>query len=118
MGDFNIHMDVDSCLLHDTINVFNCKQQVNIPIRNLGHTLDLIITENSQDYGIDKIILGSNLSDHQFITIELTECKPKVLQLLTKHRRIPTDIMQGFNRHFNNQSVLETTNLDQAINQF
>ena len=26
--------------------------------------------------------------------------------------------MQGFNRHFNNQSVLETTYLYQAINQF
>ena len=122
MGDFNIHMDnledVDSCLLHDTINAFNLKQQVNIPMHNLGHILDLIITENLQEYEVEKIILGPYLSDHQFITIQLTECKPKVQQLLMKYRRIPTDIMQGFNRHFNNQSVLETTDLDQAIDQF
>ena len=31
---------------------------------------------------------------------------------------MPTGIMQGFNRHFNNQLVLKTTDLDQAINQF
>ena len=109
--------DVDSCLLHDTINAFNLKQQVNIPMHNLGHALDLIITENSQEYEVEKIVLGPYLSDHQFITIQLTEYKPKV-QLLTKHRRIPTDIMQGFNGHFNNQSVLETADLDQEINQF
>ena len=66
----------------------------------------------SEGYGVEKIP-GPYLSDHWFITIQLTECKSKVKQLLTKHRRIPTDIMQGFNRHFNNHSVLETTDLDQ-----
>ena len=106
--------DADSCLLHDTKNAFNLKQQVNIPMHNLGHTLDLIITENSEGYGVP----DPYLSDHQFITIQQTECKPIVQQLLTKHRRIPTDIMQGFNRHLNNQSILETNDLDQALNQF
>ena len=122
MGDFIIHMDdledVDSCLLHDKINAFNLKQQVNIPMHNLGHILDLIITENLQEYGVEKIIPGPYLSDHQFTTIQLTECKPEAQQLLTKHRRIPTDIMQGFNRHFSNQSELETTDLDKVIDKF
>ena len=81
LGDFNIHIDdledADSCLLHDTINAFNLKQQVNIPTHNLGHILDLIITENSDEYEVEKIIPGPYLSDHQFITIQLTECKPK-----------------------------------------
>ena len=122
MGDLNILMDdlenVDSCLLHNTINAFNLKQQINIPMHNLGHILNLIITENSDGYGVEKIILGFYLSVHQFITIQLTEHKPKVQQLLTKHRRIPTDIMQEFDKHFNNQSILQATDLDQAINQF
>ena len=48
----------------------------------------------------------------------MTECKPKVQQLLTKHMRTPTDIVQEFDKHFSNQSILETTDLDQAINQF
>ena len=55
IGDFSIHMDnledVDSCLLHDTINAFNLKQQVNIPTHNLGPILNLIIIKNSQEYG-------------------------------------------------------------------
>ena len=59
--------DADSWLLHDTINAFNLKQQVNIPTHNLGHILDLIITENTEGYGVEKIILGPYLSDHWFI---------------------------------------------------
>ena len=90
LGDFNIHIydldDADSCLLHDTINAFNLKQQVNIPTHNLAYILDLIITENSDEYEVEKFIPGPYLSDHQFITIQLTECKPKVQQPLTKHR--------------------------------
>ena len=81
MGDFNIHMDdledVDSCFLYDTINAFNLKQ-VNIPMPNLGHILNFNITENSEGYGVEKIILGHYLSDHQFRTIQLTEFKPRV----------------------------------------
>ena len=50
VGDFRIHLDdledADSCLLHATINAFNLKQQVNIPMHNLGNILNLIITEN------------------------------------------------------------------------
>ena len=60
--DFNIYIDdlddVDSCHLHDTINVFNLKQQVNIPTHNLGHIQDLIITENSDENEVEKIIPG------------------------------------------------------------
>ena len=58
MGDFNIQMDdleeADSCLLHSTINAFNLKQQVNIPTHNLGHILNLIITEKSEGYGVER----------------------------------------------------------------
>ena len=75
-GDFNIHMDdledADWCPLHDTINAFNLKQELNIPTHNLGHILDLIITENSEEYGVEKIIPSPYLSDHWFITIQLT----------------------------------------------
>ena len=122
LGDFNIHIDdledADSCLLHDTINAFNLKQQVNIPTHNLGHILDLIITETSDKYEVENIIPGPYLPDHRFITIQLTEHKPKVQQLFTKHRKIPADIVNEFDKHFSNQSILETTQLDQAINQF
>ena len=121
MGDFNIHMDeledADSCLLLDTINAFNLKH-VNIPMHNLGHIPSLIITENSEVYEVEKIILSPYISDHWFITIQLSEHKPIVKQLLTKHRRIPTDIMQRFDKHLNNQSILETSDLNQAIDRF
>ena len=97
LGDFNIHIndlkDADSCLLLDTISAFNLKQHVDIPMYNLGHTLDLIIMENSEEYQVEKIIPGPYISDHWFITMQLTECKLKVQQLLTKHRKIPDNIV-------------------------
>ena len=119
MGGFNIHMDdledADSCLLLDTINAFNLKQQVHIPMQNQGHILNLIIKENSEGYEEEKIIPGPYISDHWLIITQLSEHKPIVQQLLTKHRRIPRDIMQGSDRHFNNQLILETSDLNQAI---
>ena len=122
MGDFNIHMDdledADSCLLLDTINAFNLKQQVHIPMHNQDHILDLIITENSEGYEVEKIIPGPYISDHQFIITQLSEHKPIVQQSLTKHRRIQTYIMQVFDKHFNNQLILETSDLNQAISRF
>ena len=121
LGDFNIHIDdledADSWLLLDTISAFNLKQLVYIPTHNLGHTFYLIIIENSE-YQMEKIILDPYISDHWFITIQLTKHKPKVQQLLTKHRKIPDDIVQEFNKPFSNQPVLETTNLDKATNHF
>ena len=76
LGYFNIHIsdleDADSCLLLDTISAFNLKQQVYIPMHNLGHTLDLIIMENSEEYQVEKIIPGPYISDHQFITMQLS----------------------------------------------
>ena len=116
LGDFNIHIsdleDADSCLLLDAISALNLKQQVDMPMHNLGCTLDLIIMKKSKEYQVEKIIPGPYISDHQFITMQLTECKPKVQQLFTKHRKIPDDIVQEFNKDFNNQPALKATNLD------
>ena len=64
---------------------------------------------------MEKIILGPYISDHQFIIMQLTECKPKEQQLITKHRIIPDGILQEFDKHFNNQPVLKATYLDEAI---
>ena len=100
LGNFNIYInyleDVDSCLILDTIRAFNLKQQVDIPTHNLGHTLDLIIMENSEEWQVGKVIPGPYILDHGFITMQLTEHKLKVQQLLTKHRKIPDNIAQEF----------------------
>ena len=41
------------------------------------------VTSKHNEYEVERIILGPYISDHQFITIQLTECKPKVQQVLT-----------------------------------
>ena len=114
LRDFNFHIidleDADSCLLLNTISAFNLKQKVDMPMHNLGHTLYLIIIENSEEYQVKQVIPDPYISDHWFITIQLAECKHKVQQLLTKHRKIPDDIVQEFNKHFNNQPLFKGGN--------
>ena len=70
LGDFNIHIndseDQDDQILQNTFNAFNLKQHVNIPIHNLGHTINLIITSN--DYR-GKLLPRSYISDHRMITL-------------------------------------------------
>ena len=85
-------------------------------MHSLGHTLDFINMESSEEYQVEKVIPDPYISDHWFITKQLTEHKPKV-QLLTKHKKIPDDLVPDFDKHFNNQLVIKAANLDEAINQ-
>ena len=59
LGDFNIHIndleDADPCLLFEIISAFNLKQEVDIQMHNLSHTLDIMIMENSEEYQVEKI---------------------------------------------------------------
>ena len=43
--------------------------------------------------------------------MQLPDHKSKVKHPFTKHRKIPDDIVQEFDKHFNNQPVLKATNL-------
>ena len=53
----------------NTISALNLKQQSRYNnAQNLGHTLDLTIKENSEEYQVDKIIPGPYISGNQFIS--------------------------------------------------
>ena len=118
MGDFNIHIndseDQDAQTLQDTLNAFNLKQHINIPIHNLGHTIDLIITSN--DY-MGPSIPGSYISDHRMITLNtnIPKLKPKT-EIKSVHNLTDNKVQQ-FIDEFNNTPILNTSNLIDATNQ-
>ena len=73
----NDREDQDTHILLDTIAAFNLKQHINILTNNLGHSLDLIIIPATYE---GSLIAGPYISDHRFITLEVTHVKPNPKQ--------------------------------------
>ena len=100
MGDFNIHMDKSTCpdqhKLMDILNSFGLIQHVNIPTHQSGHTLDLIITRNSDDIILSNPYSGDYISDHCFITTQLTFPKPGSCQKLVQYRKLKSMDLDSF----------------------
>ena len=89
-GDFNIHVDVpedsDSIKLLDLLESFSLRQHVVGPTHILGHTLDLVITRQS-----DQIIRSTPLvdfSDHASILCVLQSAKPSLTTKTVSYRKI------------------------------
>lgn len=68
MGDFYIHVDVtndpDAVRFLELLNSMNLIQHVNIPTHISGHTLDLVITRNSDQLSIYPPWTDHLFSDH------------------------------------------------------
>ena len=118
MGDFNIHInnleDQDAQIPQNTLNTFNLKQHINIPIHNLGHTIHLIITSN--DY-MGPLIPGSYISDHRMITLSTNIPKPKPKAEMKRVHNLTDNKVQHFIEEFNNTAILNTSNLTDVTNQ-
>ena len=91
-GDFNVHVDdltnPDATRLLDLLDSMGLRQHVNQPTHELGHTIDLIITRQS-----DSIICGSPVTDHLFsdhlsVLTTLRATKPKIILKERVYRKI------------------------------
>ena len=81
-GDFNIHMDApdnrEAAIFRDLFDTSNFKQHVASPTHTAGHTLDLLITNNTDDF-ISSVSTHHDLpSDHAAV---------KCLIMLPAHQR-------------------------------
>ena len=67
LGDINIHLtgpeDADAKALCNTFEIFNITQHIKFPTHNLGHALDIIVTEIRQNRNITTIP-GPYISNH------------------------------------------------------
>ena len=82
MGDLNFHWnDFTNPLIHildDSIQALGLDQVVDQPTHKNGNTLDLLMIEdwhNDQEY---KVQVGDFLSDHKFISLQLSLIKKSV----------------------------------------
>ena len=70
LGDFNIRTDlqhtVEAITYSDFLDLFNLKNYVTFPTHHMGHTLDLVLTDNECTI-MAEVIQGDFISDHCLI---------------------------------------------------
>ena len=81
-GDFNFDMDVhtDPNNIHfrDLLDAMGLVQHVKQPTHIHGHTLDLIITRQSDDFVAEELLSERFISDHAAVICSLRTCRPVV----------------------------------------
>lgn len=80
-GDFNFHVDndndPDAGKFLDLLTSFNLKQHVTSPTHEKGHTLDLVITRDSEDILRDLTVDSCLQSDHSLILFRSCISRPR-----------------------------------------
>ena len=120
LGDLNLHIDnpegSDADQLIATLEAFRLKQHIKFPTHQLGHTLDCIATEPTTKL-TGTPIPRPYLSDHRMVIIETSNKKPTEIPQYKEYRKLTKTEMTTFQQNFNNQPILDATNLEDAIHQ-
>ena len=81
LGDFNVAVqdlnNPDSLAFYETMEALGLQQHIDKPTHQQGNTLDHIYTESLDQLGILHIFIGSYISDHRLVRIELNCTKGK-----------------------------------------
>ena len=100
-GDLNLHME-SNCpyakQLSELLDVYNLKQHIHEPTHIKGNILDLVITENRDNYFQDATISRHDVSDHFLVSFrlatKLASCSSKEI----RYRSIKKVDMDQFNK--------------------
>ena len=79
-GDVNVHTETDKSYakqFNDILDMFNMTQHVHIPTHKMGHTLDIVVTYNSNPRVLN--VTASEYEDisHHFLVDFTANCIPK-----------------------------------------
>ena len=89
-GDFNIHtQDIenpDSLIYNNTMEALGLQQHINEPTHKLGNMLDLIYMESLNGVKVLHSFIGSFISDHRVVGVELEIRKQLEKHQPTKYR--------------------------------
>ena len=116
VGDFNIHVDdandPEAAIFLDLLDSMNLKQLVTGPTNQRGHTLDLIITRETDSvvHGIPSI--GRFYSDHAVVTCELNSIKPPVPMKTVTYRKLQAVDIDELTRHLINSRLADRIPVD------
>ena len=120
LGDLNIHIDdpedPNADQLMTTLEALGLKQHIRFPTHQLGHTLDLIATVSTIKLTCPPLP-GPYLSDHRMVIIETNNKKLTETPQYREYRNLTESAMTEFQESFNNQPILDATNLEDAVNQ-
>ena len=101
VGDFNIHVDVpedsDSIKLLDLLESSSLRQHVVGPTHILGHTLDLVITRQSDQIIRSTPLVDRYFSNHASILCVLQSAKPSLTTKTVSYRKIKSVDVESVN---------------------
>ena len=120
-GDFNLHIDMpdrQSEKFFEILSLYGLKQHMDKPTHNLGHTLDLLITNSNSRLVKDITISNSDISDHFLINFNLTLTTVLSYSKVLSYRNIKNidntefrnQISSAFNSQINFSSVNDIVN--------
>ena len=109
-GDFNIH--VDDCTDRDAITMLNMlcsvglKQHVDVPTHKNGHTLDLLITRETDDLISDISVHHDLPSDHVATACHLDMSRPEPVRHETRFRKLREIDFSQFRKDISSSSLV------------
>ena len=122
LGDFNVAVqdinNPDSLAFYNTMEALGLVQHIDKPTHHLGNTLDHIYTESLDQLGVQHAFIGSYISDHRLVGIEINS-KKYSKQLEGQHRCPLKELdIDTFRNEFRNEIVMQHSNLDTIWREF
>ena len=124
LGDFNIHMNNDSdpntVAFNDILNSLSLDQLVSGPTHVSGNTLDLILVREECDFAIKNVAKEFFLSDHRFISADLSTSHPVVVRKQVQFRKVKAIDNEEFRSDLGHEMehVLNLDNLDDLVTNY
>ena len=116
VGDFNIHVDdandPEAAIFLDLLESMNLKRLVTRPTHERGHTLDLIITRETDSVVHGIPLIGRFFSDHAVITCRLNSIKPPVPMKTVTYRKLKAVNIGELRRDLINSRLADRTSVD------
>ena len=111
VGDFNIHVDVDndydSINFRDLLESFGLQQHVTHPTHIHGHTLDLIITRQSDQLIKSTPRVDRFISDHASILCSLRSSAPSFTTKIVSYRKLKAINIELLNDDLSNTDLCQ-----------
>ena len=121
-GDFNFHIDVptdpNNIDFRDLLDAMGLVQHVKQPTHIHGHTLDLMITRQSDDFVAEEPLSERFISDHAAVTCSLRTRRPVVELKHAEYRKLKSIDSELFAEDIRNSVVYidPPDDLDKVVN--
>ena len=89
------------------------RQHIDKPTHQLRNTLDHIYTESLDQLGVQHAFIGTVISDHRIVGIEVSQDKGWEQLDMQPRRPLKKLTAESFKEEFNNKTILQHSKLDQ-----